>query len=587
MFLITTVLPQTKTTRLMISVKINNQFVDLFEDASLKYVFNSPAFSADAIVGDFSYSMSFPLTDTNKQIFNWIDATDSYDDTVEYTFELFDQNNFIVSGIFKVTDVEGKISGNLLNSGYNFKNTIVNKTTKDLDLGGKRTFANVLTHLVDVTASIYPNYDYTVFPILNEILFDGSVVETDWDNDLYINHYNPVGDYILFPYLAYVIDRLFYTFNYSNTNAIASHNELLKLVLVGIFRDPNPELYDQQEFDLVDHILKYDLEELLKSLNSTFCTSFFFDSKKNSADMIFNKALLTADAVDWTDKVVGDRGKNYSDQDPGFALKYEWDGTDETVSELQLGNDILNEYTISPAVLIPADLPVYTNMAFHTGEVRYVTCADAYYIIRYFPGQTPDAAWVVLTWNFFTRIVGDGLKERPSKMSTMGMSWHQKKTGSYRNFWMTPVSNQQLFSDPDKGIKEAQSPTATYAYCLQDYVNDFEPRVLFYRGMQPDDKNVTYPFGSSGKYNAKGDLIGQLTLNWIGSDGLYENFWKEWLDFIDTAKVFKFKIQLNIVDILNLDMQKQVRIENNNYLIKKISIDFPIKKAATVELVRI
>jgi len=577
----------------MLAAKINNEWVDMYPNTRLKYVYNSPAFSDSPIVGDFSYPLSFPLTNVNKNIFGFLQRADINEETKEYPCELYDNNILIISGNFKVSKSDKlKITGNLINSAYHFINLIKNKTTKDLDLGGTITPANLATYFATSFTSGYPTYSFARFPILNEVLFNDTVVESDWADKLYINSYNPISDsYVLFPYLAYVIDQIFDTFDYSISNAIADHTELVKLCLINIFNDTSLfSLTPNVSFNLLEHIVKCDLTKLLGSINKTLATAFFFDFRQQKADMIFLKDLLSStDYDDWTDKVISGPEKAFNYEDKGFFLSYEWDSTDESISEKQLEDGILDNITPAASVLTPDDLPAYGSMGSYAGEVRYVTAESAYYIIRNMtppPGQ-PVWEWDLFTWDLFGKTVGDGLNEKPTKLSTLGMSWHEKKKGSYLYDWLTPDSNQQLFKNPEKGIKDKSSPGSVYGDCIAQYVNDFEPRLLFYRGMQPDVEANDYPLGTSGKYDSQGTSIGSLTLNWLGSAGLYENFHKKWLDFRDNSEPVNFKVLLNKVDILNLNLARKKRIGSINYLIKKLVVDYPIKEAVVVTVYKV
>ena len=111
--------------------------------------------------------------------------------------------------------------------------------------------------------------------------------------------------------------------------------------------------------------------------------------------------------------------------------------------------------------------------------------------------------------------------------------------------------------------------------------------MAFFRGMHPNGYGDLYPLGTSSRYNTQGVEIGTLSLRWDGEDGLLENYWKEWDQFLRNAKTTKWEIKLETTDILQLQMQRKVKIHNNYYMIKTISVNFPLNKSATVELVRI
>ncbi|MFK5893713.1 MAG: hypothetical protein QM504_10885 [Pseudomonadota bacterium] len=579
----------------MIQIKINGEWVETYPGTSLKYVFNSAAFSDKAIVGDFSYSLSFPDSDNNALIFGFISNPDLYNHTSQHNCELYEQNNLMVSGVFKITKaVKGdKISGNFINSAYDFKGQIENMTTKDLDLGGDHEFliqSEFDAYILAMMNGSYPDYKFAQFPVLNETYLDGTPEEDNWQSILYINPYNPGGNDVYYPYLAYIIEQLFAKFGYNiSSNTIAEHLELKKLCLIGLLEDTH--VVEYTGYNLHYHVLKVDLNKLLESIKSTLGISFFFSHKSKGVSMGFLKDLLVSgNYVDWTDKIIGKLSKVVDSNDTGYVLSHSFDSTDTTISEMQLPDGIFDNAVIETAVLLPADLPDYANMGIHAGEIRKVICEDMYYIIVDIdPEPTLDHQWTKLTWNFFGKVVGDALNEKQSLLTTLGMNWHSKKLGgdSYRNGWMTPHSDQVLLTKPVTGTLGMLVPGNQNYGLAEALVNDFEPRVLFFRNMRPDAVDVDYPLGTSGKYDAKGNLIGTLTLNWDGADGLYINFWKDWLKFIDEGIPMEASVNLDLLDILKLDTRKQIKIGNNFYLLKKLTIDYPIEKAATAEIVRV
>ncbi len=575
----------------MMQIKINGEWVDLYPNASMKYVFNNPAFSDKAVVGDFSYTLSFPDNDHNALILGFISNPDLYNQITEHECELYEDYNLIVTGIFRVTStVKGdKISGNFINSAYDFINKIEGLTTKDLDLGGDIIFnssTDMDVYIVQMYNGTYPNHKFASFPILNKTYKNDTPEEADWETKLYISPYSPrSGPEVFFPYLAYIIDQLFAYFNLQISNAIASHDELKKLCLIGLSVDKHPSFLG---YNLQHHVLKVDLNKLLEAINSTLGTAFFFDQKTNKVDMVFKKSLLNpGNYVDWTDKVLGAPKKKFSYDDKGYELSHEFDSSDTTMSEMQIEDGVLDQVVISEPVLTPELLPVYTNMGIHSGEIRYVICEDAYWIIVDIDTEpTTDHQWTRLTWNFFGKKVGEAKNEQKSKLTTLGMSWHDKTVPNYNKGWMTPHSDQVLLKNPMSGTLALLQPGNDNYDLVAPVVNDFEPRVLFFRNMRPDSSGNNYPLGTSGRYDAQGNIIGDLSLRWDGEDGLYENFWKEWLN-LDLNTPYEVPVNLNIIDILNLNPKKQIKIGSNFYLLKKLSIDFPIKKEATAEIVRV
>jgi len=561
----------------------------LYPGASLKYMYNSSAFSDKAFIGDFSYPISFPDNESNALVFGFVSNPDLYNEVTEHSCDLYENNTLFKSGIFKVTSAKKgvKISGNFINSSYDFINRIKNKTTKDIDLGGDHEFdtsADLDVYIVALQSGSYPTYKFAQFPILNEIYMDGTQEETTWESIKYINPYNPGGNDVYYPYLAYIIEQLFAEFGFRVEDVVGSHDELKKLCLIGMHEDKH--VWEYTGYNLHYHVLKVDLTYLLDAIKSTLGVAYFFDNNGNNVKMKFLKDLLIpGNYVDWSDKVEGSPIKKIDKTGDGFMLSHSFDSSDETMSEMQLPTEILENVVKEDPVLTPADLPISANVGIPEGEIRYVICEEMYYIsIRY--GYN-DSRWVRLSWTYFEKIIGDGLVEKPSQLTTLGMHWHLKKAGSAINNWMTPHSDQTLLKNPLTGTMALLGPGNLNYDLVKPVVNDFEPRVLFFRNMQPDVADRLYPFGTSGIYNAKGEVVGTLSLNWDGENGLYANLWKPWLDFLDKGIPYEWSINLELIDLLKLDTSKQVKIGSNYYLIKSLAVDLPLEKAATVTMVRI
>ncbi len=69
--------------------------------------------------------------------------------------------------------------------------------------------------------------------------------------------------------------------------------------------------------------------------------------------------------------------------------------------------------------------------------------------------------------------------------------------------------------------------------------------------------------------------FGQEVLHWgidnlLSDFGLYNRRWRIFTNFIDNAQLVKRKIYLSSVELATLDLSKKVRIDNQNYFIKKL-----------------
>lgn len=100
----------------------------------------------------------------------------------------------------------------------------------------------------------------------------------------------------------------------------------------------------------------------------------------------------------------------------------------------------------------------------------------------------------------------------------------------------------------------------------------FNLRLLFNRGFPLNSHGSGYPYAA---YNDKAwnnvTIPGtNYTLEWDGTKGLYNNFWKQYAEFITTTRIAIFKAQFSLTDILEFDFTKKIRIKSNEYLCKKL-----------------
>ncbi len=584
----------------MLQIKIGDEELELFPGTSIKYVYNNSAFNEKAIVGNFSYKLSIPDSYHNALVLGFISNPDLYEETTQHDCEIYDDGLFLFPAVLIITDtiISEKISGNIVNSAYEFSSQIKDKTTKDIDLGGTHVFdiggvGSLDVYELEVLAGSYPDYQFAFFPILNDTYRDGTPVEEDWASIRYVNPYNQTGGgpRLYHPYLAYILDQLFSEFSYNLTNAIGQHSELKKLCLISMGEDDN-NIQNSHTYNLHYDVLKVDLTKLLNAIKSTLAVNFYFDLKSKEVRSIFFDDILKSEEYDdWTSKVAGKIKKKIDDEKDGYNISHEFDSSDTTYEEYQLPVELFDEAVIESSVLTPDDLPIYENMGIKGGEIRKVICEDSYWIITDVNANdsemSQDFQWTRLSWTFFGKKTGNAKTDMTSKLSTLGMDWHVRKTPGVSYTWMTPHADQILLkqegNDALKGIHAGQ----TNYGLISPFIDDFEPRVLFFRNMQPDLYDVTYPLGTSGIYNAKGEVIGTHTLLWDGENGLYKKLWEKWLSFIEKSTTYEIPVQLNRLDFLNLDISRKKKIGNNQYLVKSIKIDIPITKAATVTLVRI
>jgi len=599
------------------SVKFNGITADLLPDASLKYVMNSPAFSNSVLVGDFSYSISFPNTDINRKIFKFIERIDIAEETTQMECQLFLYDNFFVDCIFQVNkSSKYAVQGNLINSAYDIINKIKGKTTKDLTnlyMENFPTYDDRVDYLKD---SINHNQDsrpFVIFPVYNNHQLTDKITNDDGTTfeipfGYYVNEMqNDAGNmvfvgpnYVAFPYIGYIIDKIFEYFNFKVEDNKFKSGELAQLVLLNfikstasVFNIDSESLFDISPgyFSLINHIVKVDIEKLLENLNKVFCHAFFSDRINNTFQSVLLKDLLVADYIDWTEKIVAIEDKEFGHDSSDYYFHFDF--SDDALSN---GQKPIEEKDIQPNYTVDNfdELPDTAS----TNEIAYVTELDTFFYWGKKSNDSQDTSaprWHNYSYNFFgKKIVSDDKDENEigtnlspvpleniTEQKTDGIlkrvPYNLMDTNNYLREWALPYTDQQIVN----------------TFFPADFVK-IDPRLCFYRGLATGRQtintawnNFSYPFGTPGNKDPQGNKIGDIQLKWDGDEGLYNTFWKDWIEILAKQSTIIFKIKLTTIDILNIDLKKRIKIGSNFYLIKKLTMDLPLINPVKVEMVRI
>lgn len=81
---------------------------------------------------------------------------------------------------------------------------------------------------------------------------------------------------------------------------------------------------------------------------------------------------------------------------------------------------------------------------------------------------------------------------------------------------------------------------------------------------------------------------GPYSLSWHGEKGLYQTWWKDWIEFLAATKPVTRKIRLTIQDIVGFSYSDKIRIDGTNYLVKSFPVTFTMNgiKPSTFKLMK-
>lgn len=98
------------------------------------------------------------------------------------------------------------------------------------------------------------------------------------------------------------------------------------------------------------------------------------------------------------------------------------------------------------------------------------------------------------------------------------------------------------------------------------------PRFLFYYQEKLDSSDKKYHFASHDNYDMQGNRLQDMSLELYGPDGLYENNFKKLANVLAYSEPLKRTLSWSMADLIRFRYPQKYRIEQVNYMLKKISI---------------
>lgn len=454
-----------------------------------------------------------------------------------------------------------------------FKSLVSNKYLQDLELGGERT--------IDISASFwskkYPEVDWALFPVYNYEFANDSPNETLYkDNIKYQNYPSELWAHLIgnnlvveritpFPYLIYVLESIFDQFGYLiEFNAMKLDADLTALTIFNVTDIYNakkivgedPELIFNKTY-LSNHLPKLKIVDFLTAISKKLNIGIFINDTLKKVLILNGDDIITDHSyIDVTENCSPEYESDVEDKFDSFSLNSNPDNND---GFFELLTAPIEDYfdKIKKSVNNLSDL---SNIDSELGDVRLVISKKSYYIYTAVDNEgVIEFSWELLAHadfiDYFSQKAWENNLEIKSDASTVA---YQSVT-DHRNLsrdWLVPATGQ-------KGNFRGRI----------DGYHEFSLRLLFYRGLQKDSQNNDYPLGSHDVYDFAGNKISEanLSLGYDGEFGLYNRRWKHTINWkLNIARTFERQINFPINMLFNMPWHKKYRIQNTNYLIKKI-----------------
>lgn len=605
----------------IIKLVVNHQALDM-GNAVVNHTLNNPYLKSR---GSYSLPFTIPLTKRNRDILGIAHDIHEFDNEIKIDATL-EAGLFSMSGslIFKESTDPGFLKAHLVSGRGNLfqeaeKIKITELGHEDV-IGSGFSLVNDTNFLDAITPSAhgsYPTYNYVFAPIYMPEFPEDDTTEIPqvrtvnyWDVDEMKFVYKSVGAsvygnaYAPFYYVHKVIKEIFGYFGYTiETDEFYNNTELRQSV---IFHMNHTDWDAIETVSFAEHLPDMYCSDFLKALETKFNMTFDVNEQNSTVNLRFKKNLLGESIKeDLTQKAEPASVVDFSKY-TGFVIEKGVDTEDAFVSdndpELTLNNNSfdhqeINKEDITSPFVDDLALETGTNKLFRRGHQYGVgvvwldagqavsdynkesgdndldVTVDAYHLLIYEPDPALEDAKLITRSDHsrYFQIIKD---KKPKPYDKLAIT-------IFRG--MAPYNCVESASDLPDFLGGSLMDGTRY------YVFDENKTYLYHdTGYGGYDWEVEsnglgdynqYPFLSSSRYyllsnSEKREIAGtSINLNLFGSDGMYINFFKDWLYwYVYLRKVEKRVIHYSHESFMSLRWDQKYRIKEQNYLVASIPL---------------
>lgn len=317
----------------------------------------------------------------------------------------------------------------------------------------------------------------------------------------------------------------------------------------------HPEYRATHVFSYADILPDFSIQELRTAFKQLFNTLLIYKPYNSTVEIKSIKNIMEGPSVDLTKKFIPRYAYTFKPNVYSFDFKFP---SDQAISDYMPS---FNEEDLSPAVDNVSLLPTPYNVLI--SEIRYVRNINKYY-----KWDVTAAKWVLFA---------DGL-------------YPKKLHGSNRNIQSeaSPLVCVEIpFPASTAGLgafSEVKTLVAVNGETGNNTDFDKQPdslRLMYYRGFLPVKVKIT-PGGSlldgemptltNHNYDVLGNKIANKSLSWDGPDGLYETYFKDFIEKCASNSPMKLPFNFDVNDITSIDLFK-IMVENKEYLVDEIEVE--------------
>jgi hypothetical protein len=376
--------------------------------------------------------------------------------------------------------------------------------------------------------------------------------------------------YCPFPRLRYVLQCIFEESGLGVDLAELVPGELGDLVIVS-----NAQLVDRGDltafrFSLADALPALTVAELLAALRQDYGIVVYQDplTKRVRSCYLYERVAPGAVEQELTSRLAGGPEVTVAEA-TGVTLTYHVDSEDELTKDMLSKQPDASQ--LLPAVETAADLPTAAILAVdspQTGQVCLVRDEGIYYsvTVAYLSLTTVTLSWKPLVDSLPVIEVNGGGDEQAQATCY---------TTTLPTRLLVDLTSPVLIPVPALSQPPYRADQSTVA-------RSTSLRLLFYRGLQLASDGV-----SQWPQLSHLSPSGKLSVRLSSTQGTYEQLLKDWLPVKLRGTSYKQPLLLTALHLSRLDLSRQVWLDGVAYLVKKLSATVPLKKAVSVELVRL
>jgi hypothetical protein len=582
----------------MIGIKIGHEYLDLAKNTRIEMLRESPILQFNEEVrGGYTIPFEIRNSDKNARILGFSGTFQKRLNSIGQDCEILDNGRPLSKGKLKLERTAHHLnrtsatalSAYIVTETGDFYQDAKDKKLRDIDVGGDRSFPwdgltisgpGFWSHIHQVANAAVNAFDYAFYPVINEgwesrgtypsimnmvyydaaqVHFPTNYVEVDLKE---INRIVPM------PYLHYVLKKAFEFCGWKVTGSIFDDVVFTSATMLNfraidwaIAHDSGPSSYTPRNpvvFNLQDHLPDITIPAFLIALKNLLGWSYDWNKSSKTCTINLVKDIPATTPKDYTSITNPRPLKNIMKDQKSYALRIGEEPPDFSLVDLQ-GN--VNTYQ---------DLPAAAEALY--GHVYLVVKENCYFICQ----QNESDAWV---WEVFAHnnfdYVPDGANEDISTdVRLPNMEFREVANDS----WMLlPRMDQQgeWFGRTDGSA-------------------EWGIHLALYHGVRFDlDLVQAYPYASTHIYDARMNQVAAWGLTYRcfksnGDDvGLYNTFWKPFLDMLKVDEEIEIECYLNRVEYMKLLFTDLIVVDGVKLIIKTIKPSFPYKDRVSLVCWRI